>query len=296
MGGLLFERKEPIPRFYRRRIARIIPAHLAFLSIVSIVYVTFELPFSFREFVAALFFINNYVLPEGGPGHAVLPFGHIWSLSVEEHSYVALSLIAIISRKRLISSVSGVGALYVASACFALYYQWINPPKLAYTQWLQTEVAAYGLLATALWVASGRPFPQKIGSNLVSPALLLVGVALHWWSIPLVVQRLLGVACFAAAICVLSVNKGWLAASLSWAPLRQLGLWSFSVYLWQQPFYLWVHSDTRVSPMLGLALALICGFLSYYFIERPARIYLNTHWGVVGAQSIEPVAKAGAAR
>ncbi len=104
---------------------------------------------------------------------------------------------------------------------------------------------------------------------------------------PLAVQRLLGVGCFAGAICILSVNRGWFAAILSWAPLRQLGLWSFSIYLWQQPFYLWMHSNTRLSPMLALTLALICGLISYYLIERPARIYLNTHWGVraVDAQS-----------
>ena len=291
MGGLLFERQEPIPRFYRRRIARIIPAHIAFLLIISSVYVVLGLPFSLRELLSALFFVNNYVSPVEGPGHAVLPFGHIWSLSVEEHSYVALSLIAIISRKRKISSATGVGLLFVATAGFALYYQWMNPPKLAYSQWLHTEVAAYGLLATALWVSSGRPYSEKLSSTLVAPALLLVGIALHWWSIPLAGQRLLGVGCFAASICVLSVNKGWFSAFLSWAPLRQLGLWSFSVYLWQQPFYLWVHGDAHLSPVLGLALALICGLLSYYFVERPARTYLNTHWGVVDGQAVKPVVK-----
>lgn len=298
MGGLLFEKKEPIQRFYRRRIARIIPAHIAFLLIISIVNITFGLPFSLRELLSALFFVNNYIPPAGGPGHAVLPFGHIWSLSVEEHSYIALSLIAIISRKHLVSSAIGVSALFVATIGLAMYYQWMNPPMLAFTQWLHTEVAAYGLLATALWVSSGRPLPDRLSSALVAPILLLLGIALHWWSMPLAVQRLLGVACFAAAICALTVNKGWFAAFISWAPLRQLGLWSFSIYLWQQPFYLWVHSDTRISPMLGLVLALMCGLLSFYLIESPSRTYLNAHWGVrtVGAQPLEPVASEDAAR
>lgn len=35
MGRLLFEKQEPISRFYRRRIARIIPAHVAFLLIIA---------------------------------------------------------------------------------------------------------------------------------------------------------------------------------------------------------------------------------------------------------------------
>ncbi|MBK8386614.1 MAG: acyltransferase [Candidatus Accumulibacter sp.] len=280
MGGLLFEKREPIPRFYRRRIARIIPAHTAFLVIIAIVYFAIGLPFSLSEFVSALLFVNNYVLPDLGAGHAVMPYGHIWSLSVEEHSYVALSLVAILSRKRLLSSVAGISALSVAIVCFALYYQWVNPPKLAFNQWLHTEVAAYGLFATALWVSAGRRLPKKLNSASAAPVFLLIGIVLHWWSMPLAVQRLVGVGCFAGAICVLSVTRGWFAVILSWAPLRQLGLWSFSMYLWQQPFYLWMHRDTRLSPMLALTAALICGLISYYLIERPARTYLNTHWGV----------------
>lgn len=295
MGGLLFEKREPIPRFYRRRIARIIPAHIAFLLIISIASFTNELPFSLSEFLSALLFINNYIPPDGGPGHAVMPFGHIWSLSVEEHSYIALSLVAVVSRKRSLSSAAGVGVLFVVTACFSLYYPWINPKNFAFTQGLHTEVAAYGLLATALWVSSGRPMPEKLTSASAAPALLLIGIALHWWSMPLAVQRLLGVGCFAGAICILSVNKGWFAAILSWAPLRQLGLWSFSIYLWQQPFYLWMHSDTRLSPMLAMTLALICGLLSYYLIERPARTYLNTHWGSRTVND-QPIAPPNAAR
>ena len=297
MGGLLFEKREPLSKFYRRRIARIIPAHIAFLSIISIVSMTFGLPFSLREFFSALLFVNNYIPPDGGPGHAVMPFGHIWSLSVEEHSYVALSLIAISSRKHLLSSTAGVAVFFGATACFAMYYQWMNPPNLAFTKWLHTEVAAYGLLATALWVAAGKAFPEKLRANVVAPAFLFFGTALHWWSMPLSVQRLLGVACFAIAICALTVTKGWFASLLSWAPLRFLGTWSFSLYIWQQPFYLWVHSEMHPSPLLGLALALACGLLSFYLIERPARAYLNANWGAKTASllPVKPIASSDVA-
>ncbi len=277
MGGLLFEKGEPLPRFYRRRIARIIPAHLVFVSSVAILC-AWDGAFSAREFFSALFFVNNYITPEGGTSHAVMPFGHIWSLSVEEHSYIALSLVAIAVRKSGVRAGAGVAALLALVIACTLYYQWLNPPGLAYAQWLHTEVAAYGLLATALWVAAGRPWPNKFSSIWLAPAALLAGVVLHWWSSPLAVQRLLGVGCFAAALCALKVNRGWLAALLSWQPLRQLGLWSFSVYLWQQPFYVWLHSGEGRSPWLALAMALACGLASFYLVERPARTYLNTHW------------------
>lgn len=280
MGGLLFEKGEPIPKFYRRRIARVVPAHIAFLLIMAVVGFAIDLPFSASEFFAALLFVNNYIPPDGGPGHAIMPLGHIWSLSVEEHSYVVLSLIAIASRKRAFSSALGVGALSAGAVFFSLYYQWINSPYLAFTQWLHTEGAAYGLLLTALWVAAGRRWPDMLTAAWVAPILLLMGIALHWWSIPLAVQRLLGVGCFACAMCAISKNRGWFADFLSWKPLGKLGLCSFSLYLWQQPFYLWMHRESWVSPLLALGLAVLCGLLSFYFIERPARTYLNAHWGV----------------
>ena len=105
---------------------------------------------------------------------------------------------------------------------------------------------------------------------------------MHWWSAPLAIQRLLGAGCFAAAICALYSRPGALGALLSWMPLRKLGQWSFSIYLWQQPFYLAAHDDSVRGRMLALALAIGCGLASYFLVERPARAYLNTHWGSGG--------------
>ncbi|CAD5375222.1 Peptidoglycan/LPS O-acetylase OafA/YrhL, contains acyltransferase and SGNH-hydrolase domains [Rubrivivax sp. A210] len=280
MGGLLFEKQEPIAKFYRRRIARILPAHLVFVLVMTLAYLLMGHPISLREIAAALLFVNNYCLPEGGPGTALMPFGHIWSLSVEEHSYIALSLVAIASRRGLMSAGAGAGFLLATCICFAVGYQILNPPQLAFVQWLHTEVAAYGLMASAAWVAAGRRWAG--GDRLpafVAPALVLLGIGLHWWSLPLAVQRILGVGCFVAALCLLTAHGGWFATLLEWAPLRQLGLWSYSLYLWQQPFYLLSHRENGISPYLALIAALAAGLLSYYSVERPLRSYLNAHWG-----------------
>jgi len=62
------------------------------------------------------------------------------------------------------------------------------------------------------------------------------------------------------------------------APLRQLGVWSFSLYLWQQPFYQRVRHE-GMHPALGLGLSLVVGALAHYLVEKPARAWLNAHWG-----------------
>jgi len=282
MGGLLFEKQELLATFYRRRFARIVPAHLVFIAIVAVACFVDD-RFSVRECLSALFFLNNYVGPEGGPGQAEMPFGHVWSLSVEEHSYVVLSLVAVAARKRLFRAAAAVLALVVCVMGCALFYQWLNPPTLAFTLWLHTEVAAYGLLAAALWVAADRPWPRKLNGPWFAPALVLIGIGLQWWSIPPVVQRLVGVGCFVLAICSLHACKGWFIAVLSWAPLRQMGAWSFSIYLWQQPFYLMAHRGEIKSSAAALAISLAFGLASYYLIERPARAFLNANWGTKAA-------------
>jgi peptidoglycan/LPS O-acetylase OafA/YrhL len=59
--------------------------------------------------------------------------------------------------------------------------------------------------------------------------------------------------------------------------LRRLGLLSYSLYLWQQPFYKLLRDD--VGPMLLLLTgAILAGTISFYFIEKPARRYINLYW------------------
>ena len=61
---------------------------------------------------------------------------------------------------------------------------------------------------------------------------------------------------------------------LDWTPLRWLGTCSFSLYLWQQPFYLWTRNEGG-STALALIGAIAAGLTSYYLIERPVRAFLN---------------------
>lgn len=120
MGRRLFVKNTPIPTFYRRRISRILPAHVAFVVIVAGVCLGLGRPFSCPETLAALLFVNNYVGSE--PGQGVMPFGHIWSLSVEEHSYVLLSILALAARRFRVPSSWLVGACVFASATFGIWY------------------------------------------------------------------------------------------------------------------------------------------------------------------------------
>ncbi len=56
--------------------------------------------------------------------------------------------------------------------------------------------------------------------------------------------------------------------------MRQIGIWSYSLYLWQQPFYQLINKG--YGPTYGLFIAAIfAGLVSFYFIEMPLRTFLN---------------------
>lgn len=277
MTGLLFVQHTPIDRFYRRRIARIVPAHLAFVLIVTLLMAVSGGVVSLPETLAAAFFVNNYV--GSTPGHAVMPFGHIWSLSVEEHSYVLLSLLALATRKRIVSATLGLGVMALGCALIAVAYSWyFKGPQLQFDQWLHTEVAGYGIFVSGFMLLFLRYKNLQNLPRLTVPALVLLGMALHWWSVPIAVQKVFGVGALALALNLLGHAPALLRRVMAWTPLRYLGLWSFSLYVWQQPFYLWSRAGTMPT-WLGLCLGFAAGLTSYYVLEQPARRYLNRTWG-----------------
>jgi peptidoglycan/LPS O-acetylase OafA/YrhL len=281
MGGLLFVRKTPLPLFYKRRLSRIVPAHVFFLGSVVLVYALWGRPIGWKDTLAALAFVNNYFVDLDG--RQIMPFGHVWSLSVEEHSYVLLSILALLARRRGLPAADMVGLLAATFAGMGLMYWTRSDGSTLYFLWLHTEVAAYGIFLSVLLLLlfTARPPPRL--PVLAYPALFGFGVLLHWWSVSAPMGLVLGVGALALVVNLLGSAPALVQRTLSWRPLRQMGLWSFSLYLWQQPFYLAMHQGA-LPVYLALPLAVLCGLLSFYLIEQPARNWLNRRWAASPAR------------
>lgn len=56
---------------------------------------------------------------------------------------------------------------------------------------------------------------------------------------------------------------------LNWRPMAFLGVLSYSLYLWQQPFLDRYHSSPFTAFPLNIALAFSAALASYYCIEKP---------------------------
>lgn len=284
MTRILFVQKVPLKQFYQRRIARVFPSVYVFLTTVTLIFIVSGRDVSLVELLTAATFTNNYLLP---PGQWTMPFGHIWSLSVEEHAYVVLSVAAVLSRSTPGRSVRALALLTGATVLAILLYALVLDSKAVTRAWGHSEVAAFGIFASGLLflcLAQGpgaRPRPWMVA------ALLVVGLGAHWWSVPAAVRLLVGCGAFALALNWLAATPGILRRALEFAPLRWLGACSFSLYLWQQPFYQLVR-HAGLDPALGLALSLATGVLAFYTIEQPARRYLNARWSQPVAAPTQP--------
>lgn len=272
MSGLLFQKQVPLGQFYQRRASRIFPAVLVFVLMMVVVSVPAGTRLDWREVVAATLFMNNYVV--GQTGADAMPFGHFWSLCVEEHSYILLSLLALAARRHLASPRVLVGAAALLagliSAFYALRFSGVDLWRLA----MHSEAAGLAILASAACalVLHGRRLP--VWTAHASPALAVFGILLHWWAVPRVVTMTVAVMALALAVNLLHATAPRWQALLSLLPLRKLGVWSFSLYIWQQPFYLLSKYHGLPAP-LGLLMAFTCGIASFYLVEQPCRSWLN---------------------
>ncbi len=282
MADVLFIKQVALPTFFARRASRILPVFIVFVLAMLAYSNTFQPKLyspSFAEVAATLTFLRSYLPGDVSIWADSWAIGNLWSLNVEEHSYILLAVVALVAR----ASGSGrfeIGLLWSAVAVslgFAIGYQF-SPPSGASPWFVRSECAALGLLsAAAIRVARDR----------------YVTLTSKW-----IFSPVLGFACLAIAFICMSLSslQGWkytlapiliafsincvaqapaLAKRLLENPaLRWFGCCSFSLYLWQQPFYL-AAKRGEIDPYLGLLGAMIIASLSFYCLEQPVREYLN---------------------
>lgn len=274
MGEILFIERYPLKKFFKRRFSRIYPALLVFVIVAMIALVSTFISFKWKAVLTALTFTYNYA------GILVMRAGaidHIWSLCIEEHAYVILALISVIvsTRSRVIILLLALASLAMANG--AVSY-WVFGMDYETTYW-RTDVHIASILLSAsicLLKADGR-LPSIMTGKHVALAASICAVLLFLDPVPTPIHYLFAVPLLALAVNVLDFSPRYFSGLLSSWPMATLGLWSYSLYLWQQPFYKFVYEQGS-APVPMLAGVFACALCSYYAIERPAREWLNRNW------------------
>jgi len=253
-------------RFYFRRACRIMPAFYFFLAAVALAGAFGVVPVSRSALLRAATYTSNYL----GTGWTL---GHSWSLAVEEQFYLLWpSLIVLLGVRR---SFMGAAIMLLLSPTFrgiaAVSGHWLDNPRYSF------ECVA-DALATGCLLAYARPWLW----NQPPYRRLLERRAMELWPI-----AILGIAAASArwehfgAIAGLTLLNIAIAVWIDWClrfpesrvgrvlnarPIAFVGVLSYSIYLWQQPFLRQGHT-------LRFPLSILCigalALVSFFLVEQP---------------------------
>lgn len=279
MANLLFVKEVPLPSFFMRRLSRILPTILVFVPAMAVyAYARQGSMPRLDEFIATLTFARTYFPTDVSVLESAWPVGNLWSLNVEEHSYIFLAAVALLARligRRSITLLMLCLSTLVVLG-FVLYYP-SNPPGGAAPWYARSECASLGLVAAAAIRLLRNTFPAlSLGRLDPMVSLVCIGMAVvfhttyqyrgfHYNLAPLML---------AVGINFLEGAPQLFKRFLSIGIIRWFGECSFSLYLWQQPFYLAVIAY-EISNLAGLVFGVAVGAASFYLLEDPARKWLN---------------------
>ncbi len=287
-----------LKQFYWRRVLRIFPAFYALLLALAVATLLGWLHLTGRDFAFAMTYMVNYY-----PNHP-WQVGHLWSLSIEEQFYLLwpLAMLVLRERRALILAIAAIFAAPLLRVAIRQYVFHVDPhTSLA---GMSIFPAMFDYIATGCALALLRPWLLTQGwyLRLTASRWLLLAVPLVF-----LINRLDGYTlvmffgspvlnvCVALLIESCTRHDRTLAGRfLNWKPVAALGVLSYSLYLWQQPF-LNRHSDAWVNAFpQNLVFAFAAALLSYFVVERAflglrnrsRRTVLTTTQGPAGAAAL----------
>ncbi len=288
-------------RFYARRARRILPAatlvtlvtlaaSVLILGAIEALAVVYDAAWA-AAFAANVHFGHrgvDYFNADAGPS----PLQHYWSLSVEEQFYVVwpLVLLACLAWQRRrhgfgrlprVPVLAALGALTLISFAYA---EWLTrtQPIAAY---FSTPARVWELGAGAMLALVGTPVMARAGTHLRSllaaTGLGLVAVSCLEFGEETAFPGSAALLPVVGTILMLAAGTGdgprsRVTRLLGVAPLRFLGDWSYSLYLWHWPVLI-LAARMLDRPLrageTALALLVIVGLsaATYWWVETPFR-------------------------
>ncbi len=273
MAEILFIKNTQLSSFFQRRISRVWPALFVFILAMWGIFGRNENPLyvNYQSVLSTLTFTYNYYSIYVGHTQVL---DHIWSLCIEEHTYILLAFIAYFSRKFKLDPIK---PLIVLCLVFVLNGAWLSFTHHLdyYNVYWRSDTRSASILMGAIIFLLLNASEYKV--NAIAPvALFFMGLVLNINQVPDPIKYSLGTFCVAMAINTIKMLPEKLMKLLCHPLLTRIGLISFSLYLWQQPCYKLIQQYH--SKWLLLSTAILIATASYYFIEVPVRKLLNS-WG-----------------
>jgi peptidoglycan/LPS O-acetylase OafA/YrhL len=285
--------------FYIKRIARLFPAFLLvfmFTIISSILFLSPNVGIqqnAIKSSLGATLGISNFVIPRvtgdyfGATG-TTNPFQHTWSLSVEEQFYFIFPLIFLLFIHKKIRDGNFISSIIVIAILTAVSYSVLLPldianrfSNLGTTEYFAPQNRAWEFLAGVIvaLISASKPRLQikhkALLLTVLSAALLFISVSnlftfqenMHLLIIPVSISSI---------FLLISDAKSPESAQMEiFSGFRNLlvtiGDWSYSLYLWHWPIWiftrLFLPESKIISVFLASILTLSFSALTYRLVE-----------------------------
>ena len=227
--------------FYTRRALRILPVYTVYLVVVAALQLTTQLHQALVTWIGDLTFTTNF-LRRG------IISAHLWSLSVEEQFYL----------------------IWIVHPLFHFQSSFVNFDSLDVGCMTAFLLARYGDKVADFLSGNRRLAAITFGLVLITIPKLQLAFLSPVWAIT---GNLLQAIGFAILLLTSILHPGCFKP-LTWPIFVQLGVVSYSIYIWQEIFYAgpktygfssawWMSVPWWLLPAVSL------GFVSYYGLERP---------------------------
>jgi len=255
-------------RFYFRRTVRMAPPYFALVLGLAVMNTLGWIRLNPGDLSHAATYTSNYY-----PQRSWF-VGHTWSASVQEQFYLLWPAVLVLFGTRRAAIIAALTVVLIPAIRLAEWEIWRWEPVGHRFETIADSMAAGCVLACI------RPQLHKIPAYLsllrapwffLLPVLALAANMMHDHP-----RAEFAVGVSVIVICVtltldwiMTFPDGRVGRVLNWAPLRAIGLVSYSLYLWQQPFL------NRESPAfyarfpVNVLFAFGAGLAAFYLVEQP---------------------------
>lgn len=275
--------------FYRRRIARLLPAlAITLIAVYGVGFLLYD-PHTFdrlgKEMLFSAFGVANLLFAQGmdyfAQDNGTKPLTHLWSLGVEEQFYLVwpTAILLLLAWRRSFL------ALMALAFCASLIASELAARVDSTAAYFLPQYRVYELLLGALLAIGQRTTPLlTFGTRhaVLQDAVTLVALVLMMTPMFLLTPASVVPgfnalwSCLGAALLIANRNDGVLGKLLSARWLVGIGLISYPLYLYHQPVQSFLHelrpeSSALTTFLIVSLVAVPLAWLTYHFIEKPTR-------------------------